>query len=377
MAHGLRLRQFAIAAALAMAACGTARTPARRGPDTLPAQLGDQEFWSLVTDFSEPNGYFRSDNFLSNELAFQRVLTELPNGGVYMGVGPEQNFTYLVAIHPKLAFIVDIRRGNLDEQLLYKAFIEMSHDRADFLSRLFARRRSTDLASSATVDALFAAYDEAPPSQQLFDDNLRAARDWLVGRHGFQLTDQDLAGLEHVYTAFFEGGPQLNYSFLSGNGGFRAATYFPSYEDLMTQTDSHGEQRSYLATEENFRALQAMEKRNAIVPVVGNFAGPKAIRSVAKYLKDHDATVTAFYTSNVEMYLFQQADDWRKFYANVAELPIDDTSTFIRSVSGRGFQASLIPGARANTRLSSIGGLEKAFHAGRIRGYGDVIAMSR
>src|SRR6478609_3348750 len=191
MAQGLRLRAqlIAVAAVLALSACGGPRPVARRGPDTLPAQLGDQEFWTLVNDFSEPNGYFRSDNFLSNELAFQRVLTQLPTGGVYMGVGPEQNFTYIVAMRPKFAFIVDIRRGNLDEQLLYKAFIEMSHDRADFLSRLFARRRPVDIGSGATVDALFSAYDEAPPSERLFEDNLRAARDWLVGRHGFQLTD--------------------------------------------------------------------------------------------------------------------------------------------------------------------------------------------
>ena len=60
---------------------------------------------------------------------------------MYLGVGPEQNFTYIVALRPKLAFIVDIRRGNMNEHLLYKAFIELSADRADFLSRLFARPR--------------------------------------------------------------------------------------------------------------------------------------------------------------------------------------------------------------------------------------------
>src|SRR6185295_17723093 len=129
---------------------------------TLP--VSDQEFWQLVEDFSEPNGYFRSDNFLSNENAFQHVIprlqSTLPRGGVYVGVGPEQNFTYLVALRPKLAFIVDIRRGNLDEHLLYKAFIEMSADRADFLSRLFARPRPGELAANAPVETLFSAYED-------------------------------------------------------------------------------------------------------------------------------------------------------------------------------------------------------------------------
>src|SRR5258708_5700974 len=113
--------------------------------DSLPSQLSDEAFWRLVSDASEPNGYFRSDNFLSNEMAYQYVIPELkaklPTGGVYLGVGPEQNFAYLIALRPKLGFIVDIRRGNLHEHLLYKAFLEMSTDRADFVSRLFARKR--------------------------------------------------------------------------------------------------------------------------------------------------------------------------------------------------------------------------------------------
>src|SRR5207244_1247505 len=120
---------------------------------------------------SEPGGAYPSENFLSNERAFQRVIPELearvPTGGVYVGVGPEQNFTYVAALRPKLAFVVDIRRGNLLEQLLYKALFETSSDRADFLSKLFARPRPDGLAAGAPVAALFAAYRAAAPSGEL------------------------------------------------------------------------------------------------------------------------------------------------------------------------------------------------------------------
>ncbi|MGB7218533.1 MAG: hypothetical protein WBD07_06960 [Vicinamibacterales bacterium] len=359
------------------------RTGSSAGPrtDTLPSQLSDEAFWGLVTDFSEPNGYFRSDNFLSNEKAFQRILPTLTatagSGGAYLGVGPEQNFTYLVALKPKLAFIVDIRRGNLHEHLLYKAFIEMSSDRADFLSRLFARKRPEDLSAAAPIDTMMDAYRAVPADLNVFYENFQAAADWLVKRHGFALSQEDLEGIQYVYNAFYEGGPDLNYSFTNG-GGFGGQ--FPTYAELMAETDDRGEQRSYLATEAAFRALAQMEKNNAIVPLVGNFAGPTALRSVGKYLKEHGATVTAFYTSNVEMYLFQQADDWQKFYANVATLPVDTRSTFIRSVSNRGFQfriANPVPGARSSTRLSSMADLVGAFERGRIGGYSDVVTMSR
>ena len=374
----------------------------RQGPGTpvsaesLPSRLSDEAFWHLVTDFSEPNGFFRSDNFLSNEVEYQWVIPTLTStlgtGGVYVGVGPEQNFTYIVALRPKLAFIVDIRRGNLDEQLLYKAFIEMSADRAEFLSRLFARKRPASLASGnagnagksgaagnvTDIEQLMAAYQHEEPSAELFDRNLEAAKDWLLKHHSFALTADDLSGIEYVYKAFYDGGPDLNYSF--PNGGFFRGGNFPTYADLMAETDAHGEHRSYLATEDQFRTLSELEKNNAIVPIVGNFAGPKALRAIGAYLRQHNATVSAFYTSNVEMYLFQQGDDWRKFYGNVATLPVTERSTFIRSVSNRGVRFQFrnnAAGARASTRLNPIADLVRAYRAGRIGGYYDVIAMSK
>ena len=350
--------------------------------ESLPSRLSDEAFWHLVSDFSEPNGFFRSDNFLSNEVEYQWVIPTLTStlgaGGVYLGVGPEQNFSYIAALRPKLAFIVDIRRGNLHEHLLYKAFIEMSADRAEFLSRLFARKRPADLPPSPDIEQLMAAYQHEEPSAELFDRNLRAARDWLVTRHSFALSDDDLSGLEYVYKAFHEGGPDLNYSF--PNGGFFRGGNFPTYADLMSETDGHGEHRSYLASEDQYQALREIEKNNAIVPLVGNFAGPKALRAVGGYLRQHNATVSAFYTSNVEMYLFQQGDDWKKFYGNVATLPVTEKSTFIRSVSNRGLRFQFrnsAPGARASTRLNPIADLIRAYQAGRIDGYYDVIAMSK
>src|SRR4030095_13630654 len=111
--------------------------PSLVAADTLPQSLTDQEFWRLVSDFSEDGGSFRFE-YMSNEQQFQYVIPKLKEerkpGGVYLGVGPEQNFTYIAALQPKMAFIFDIRRQNLVEHLLYKAIFEMSSDRVDFLS---------------------------------------------------------------------------------------------------------------------------------------------------------------------------------------------------------------------------------------------------
>jgi hypothetical protein len=345
---------------------------------SVPGQLTDQQYWQLVEDLSEPNGYFRSDNLLSNENAFQRVVpalqSTLPADGVYLGVGPEQNFTYIAAIKPRLAFIVDIRRGNMNLHLLYKAFMEVSRDRADFLSHLFARPRPADLTDKTSVEELLDAYELASPSEELFRRYFHEATDHLIKDHKFALTADDIKGMEYVYNAFYKAGPDLNYSFSGfpfGGGGFR----FPTYSVLMTETDGAGQHRSYLATEANYRIIADMEKRNAIVAITGDFAGPKALRSVGRYLKSHEATVTAIYTSNVEQYLFQSDTNWRKYYGNVATLPIDAKTTFIRSVSNRSYQAGS-GFARAQTRLCSVAELLKAFNRGQITTYYDVIAMS-
>ncbi len=350
---------------------------------TIPEQLTDRQYWQLVEDFSEPNGYFRSDNLLSNENAFQHVVpalqSTLPADGIYLGVGPEQNFTYIAAIKPRLAFIVDIRRGNMHLQLLYKAFMELARDRADFLSHLFARPRPANLNDRTPVDELLDAYELASPSEDLYHRYFQDAIDRLTKTHKFALTAEDVRGIEYVYSAFYKAGPDLNYSFSGfpfGGGGFR----FPTYSVLMTETDAAGVHRSYLATEENYRLVADMEKRNAIVSITGDFAGPKALRSVGRYLKSHDATVTAIYTSNVEQYLFQSDTNWRRYYANVATLPIDAKTTFIRSVSNRGAYFQQGPGGygpRAQTRLCSVAELLKAFNRGQITGYYDVIAMSK
>jgi hypothetical protein len=348
--------------------------------EEIPKQLSDETFWRMVTEFSESGGYFRSDNFVSNETTFQYVLKNLKQtrpGGVYLGVGPDQNFTYIVAMQPKLAIIFDIRRQNVMQHLMYKALIEMSSDRADFLSKLFSRQRPENLDPTASPEELFAAFDEIKADRQLYLQNFQAVKDQLEQRHRFKLTADDEASIEYVYHNFFLAGPELTYNGVSG-GGF-GRNRMPSYAELMQMTDEEGVNRSYMGTEENFKALQDFEKKNLILPIVGDFAGGKAIRAVAEYLKEHKAFVSAFYVSNVEQYLFQQDNDWNKFYSNVGTLPVDQSSSFIRSVFN-GLAANYQPsgfGLRSASLLSSIPDLLKAFGSGEIRTYYDVINMSK
>src|SRR5262249_48808507 len=153
-----------------------------------------------------------------------------------------------------------------------------------------------------------------------YKENLKAIDDLLVKKHGLQLSDDDLSGINYVYSNFYTYGPEINYNSSTGNG-FNGGG-FVSYADLMTATAGNNVSRSYLATEDNFKVLKTLEEKNLIVPVVGDLSGPKAVRAIGKYVSDHNAVVTAFYLSNVEQYLYGNSS-WGNFCRNVALLPLD------------------------------------------------------
>jgi hypothetical protein len=295
--------------------------------------MTDAELWRLSAEMSEPGGYFQSDNFTSNEESFPDIAAVLEAGmkpgGVYLGVGPEQNFSYISALRPKMAFIVDIRRQAVIQHLMYKALFELSTDRADFISRLFSKPRPRGLDTASTVDQLWEGYWYVASDSALWSRNLAAVTTHLTKGHGFALSDEDIASLEYVYRAFYELGPIISY------GGYQVRPGAGvTFADLTAAVDTAGTPRSFLATEESYRFLRDMHARNLIVPIVGDFGGPTAIRAVANYVKERGATITAFYVSNVEQYLFRDTDTWRRFYANVGELPVDSMSTFIRPWAG-------------------------------------------
>lgn len=305
--------------------------PNLRAADTIPAAIADAEFWKMVSDYSEPGDTFDFPMFMSNEVTFQTVLPDLLKrvspGGVYLGVAPEQNFTYIAALKPKIAFIIDIRRENMLEMLMYKALFEMSSNRAEFVSKLFSRKAPAGSdPQQASVDGLFDALARVRNDSAYFAQNLQMIKDRLQKTHGFALSEQDNKTIEYIYGLFFRAGPDAHLT-----------TYGTSYQLLMRETDDRGQNRNFLASESNFQFVRQMQQKNLIIPVVGDFAGPKAIRAVARYLQNHAAPVTAFYVSNVEEYISFPRSVWSAYCRNIATLPLNQSSTFIRfGRSGRG-----------------------------------------
>jgi hypothetical protein len=304
-------------------------SPSSRAADTLPSQYTDAEFWRMVTDFSEPGGPFPYENFVSNEVSYQDVLPELTRiakpGGAYLGVAPEQNFTYIAAIQPKVAFILDIRRQNMLELLIYKALFEMASDRVEFISRLFSRPKPPRLPASATAEEIFKAFEPVSGNLDLYKQTLQSIKDRLVRQHQFKLAGDDEQKIEYVFNVFFRGGPRMDYAYASSSPN----NAVPSYYNLMVTTDGRGKNWAYLDNEDRYKYVREMQLKNLIIPLVADFGGPKTIKTISQYLKDRGATVSVFYISNVEDYL---SSSWTNWKANLAALPADDSTLLIRFI---------------------------------------------
>lgn len=305
------------------------------GPQGPPARLTDLQFWELTRALSEPSGFFPSDNLVSNELVFPQLvppLRERPAGGAYLGVGPEQNFTYIAAARPDLAVIIDIRRGNLQLHLLYKALFERSPNRRAFVAALFGREPLANVDDGASAaDLMFAA--RLAPMRPLE----RFARDaddlvgYLVQTRGFELAPGDPEGIRFVWRAFREAGPDLSWSMNGGRQVSRNVTLgsLRSFARLASQVDGQGRELSFLADEAAFQSVRDLQLRNLVVPVVGDFAGPEALVRVGDLLRQFGLSVSAFYVSNVEAYL-RQGGLWDTFCRNVQALPTTESSLLLR-----------------------------------------------
>ena len=359
------LRALALAVAVAFA-------PARA---QAPASLTDSAFAHLVATLSEPPGYFDTDNLISNEDSYLHVVGTLKRlgvtGGAYIGVGPDQNFSYIAAIKPRVAFIVDIRRENMLEHIMFKAMFALARNRLEYMCLLFGKPAPADTAgwNAPTIAALLARIDTTRADTQVTARLKRQVLD-RAKRILPALSADDLATIGRFHDAFITYGPGLQFN----SFGRSPQPYYPTLRRLLLETDRTGRQSSYLAHEPDFQFVKSLHARNLIVPVVGDFGGSVALPAVGKWIRAHRETVSAFYTSNVEQYLFR-GNGFTQFANTVAELPRTDRTVMLRSYflgdhpgSVAGYHAAQL--AQYMDRFISLNG------AGKLPGYRSLVMQA-
>ena len=325
---------LAPAAGIAKKPVSTAQTTAAKAPATdeaLPGKAPDVPFGEFFDRVSEKAGYYFSHNYVTNETSYLQVADVLSErakkGGAYIGVGPEQNFTYIGLTRPSIAFVVDIRRRNALLLLMYKAIFQEAKTRTHFLDLLLSRPydSANDPGDGATVEQVIAAVEKHPPDKALREENRKRFIDRIEHDYKVKLKDSDHLEIKETQQAFFA--DQLEIAFVVDLPNARKRA---SFRTTLQMADPNGKQQGFLAREDLFRYVQRMQREHRIVPVVGDFGGEHAFKEIGAYLKQHGIAVSVMYASNVEEYLLDQRS-FRKWVDNVLAQPTDGESLFVRA----------------------------------------------
>jgi hypothetical protein len=337
----------------------------------------ETSFASRVEQFSEPGGYFDTDNLISNERSYLHPLDALRergvSGGVYIGVGPDQNFSYIAQVRPSVAFIVDVRRDNMLLHLLFKALFMLSRDRTEYLSLLFARpppeadSRSGKTAPAKTdVRWLVQHFDGQRPSPAHVE-SIRARLNATIAGFGVPLSTSDRETINRFHRTFIDSGLSLKFQ----STGRAPRSVYPTYRDLLLETDRSGNQANYLASDTTFQVVRKLQMQDQVIPVVGNLAGDRALASIARLMTERGERLSAFYVSNVELYLWQDGV-FPQFITNLARLPSGSRSVVIRAVFGTTIDES-VPGYYSTSVVQSVADLVRNQQQGHYRSYWSLI----
>ncbi|HMG33954.1 MAG TPA: hypothetical protein VKM94_08455 [Blastocatellia bacterium] len=336
-----------------------------------------KQFAALSARLSEPGGYFDSDNLISNETSYLHVLGKLKeigvSGGAYVGVGPDQNFSYIARIRPRVAIIIDIRRDNLLQHLMFKSLFGRARNRIEYLCLFFGKPYPrTKGWEQRSIKDLIDYVDNTPYDSNEAERTIKLVRD-DVQKFGMLLNAADLETIVKIQRAFFSAGLDIRYSSYHRP----PRSIYPTYRDLLVERDLSGGQQNYFNSEDDYQFLKKLEEQDLVIPVVGDLSGTQAMKSIGQYLKDTNERISAFYVSNVEFYL-QRQGTYDRFHANLKMLPIDSKSVIIRSYFN--YYAPPHPQAEPNhfstQLLERIEDLLKQCDAGECESYQDIVTKN-
>ena len=260
---------------------------------------------SLIT-----SGYhcsMRPEYLISNETAYLNVIPHIrplaEQGGVYIGVGPDQNYTYIAAVRPSFSFIVDYRRENQLLHFLLKALFEMAGTRQEYLSLLFSKPMGRNLVDrSPSLDYLVEYFSRVEGDERFYQENLSRVLSCIQAyREKFSI--EDIRMIEVMYERFYL--KHLDLRFRSDLITWQDWPY-PAYRDFLLATDQEGRNRNFLNDDKAFILVKERHRTNRIIPIPGDFTGKTTLATLASFIRERNTVVSVFYLSNVEYFLSLQ-----------------------------------------------------------------------
>ncbi len=344
----------AVTAALASQARLPGGDASKPGPD----------YRATLDRLSEPpTGPVSADNLMTNEDSIASVLdrvSQLPGGTAYLGVGPDQNFSLIAAARPSVALILDYRTKNQHLHLLHKSLIEQSANRSAYLSRLWARSPVIDAAARGDAARLVAAYAAAPLKPDMLEESREAVRRSLLDM-GFR-SETDLAEIARIQARLAGPGPDAR---------FLALRMYPPIGRFIAMKTRSGRPGHWLADDSLYMAMRQLQQADALLPVVADWAGSRAMPKTAAYLSKKRSKVGCVYVSDVEFFLFR-AGSFDRYVANLVRLPIADEAVIVRTSTREIDHPERMAGNSSTTIVCSLPAFLEAARAGKLRRWEDL-----
>ena len=344
---------------------------------SLGAQATAPAFAATVARLSEPGGYFDSDNLISNETSYLHVVTRLQQlgvtGGAYVGVGPDQNYSYIAAIRPAVAYLLDIRRDNALQHLLFKALFARSRNRLEYLCYWLGRRVPADVDRWTERPILqLLAYVDTAALDPKDAERVRGETLHMVEAFGVPLDARDRETIVRFHSEFMRQGLELRFSSL---GRLNAGDY-PTLRRLILERDLRGQMRSYLARDADWRFVRDLQQTGRVIPVVGDLAGPHALAAIGHDAQARGLRISALYTSNAEMYLWRNGS-FPAFASTVTQLPAAPAGVIIRSYFDRsgGGHPMAVPGHVSVQLLQRLKDFTRRQRRGAFPSYWDLVTL--
>lgn len=253
---------------------------------------------AAIEALSGPETGPAADNLVSNEDSYPRIAglieRDVPKDGVYLGVGPDQNFTMIAHARPRWSFIMDYRRRNLLLHLVHHALFRLSDDRAAYLERLTARRAAPGLDEKSSAEELVEAFAQAPMERPRLDDAIADVRRVLTPL-GI-VRDSEWKALATIQAKL--AGPGVNARFL-------AMPMYPTFGQMIRTTDAEGRPAHFLSKGPLYQVVRDAQRGEGVIPVIGDFADPKAFDRLGRWLRDRGLSIALAYVSDVEFFLLR------------------------------------------------------------------------
>ncbi|MEP6779720.1 MAG: hypothetical protein ABJC26_07500 [Gemmatimonadaceae bacterium] len=340
-----------------------AKVSARQTDDSIA------DFGAVVASLSETGGDFDTDNLISNESSYLHVMGALDRyavkGGAYIGVGPDQNFSYIARIHPRIAFLMDIRRDNMLQHLMFKSLFASARNRTEYLALWLGKPvpPGVDSWSAKSIDAIVAYMDETKTT----DASANAARALVlteVKKMGVALGADDYKTIARFHNEFISAGLQLRFTTV----GRPPQWYYPTLKQLILEHDLEGKMASYLANEADFQYVKSMQRRNMMIPVVGDLGGTHALAAIGALMSRRGDKLSAIYPSNAEDYVMRDGN-FGIYAKTLLALPRDSKSVIIRSFFGGGNHPEAVPGYYSTQLLQKVDAFAAGMAAGGYANY--------